>query len=68
MLGADPQHTLMIGDRLDTDIAGANSAGMPSILVLTGVSQREDVGVGPGSPTMIISDLPALLEVWRTLP
>lgn len=68
MLGADPQHTLMIGDRLDTDIAGANSAGMPSILVLTGVSQRGDVGVGPGSPTMIISDLPALLEAWRTLP
>ncbi|MEI7772310.1 MAG: HAD-IIA family hydrolase [Chloroflexales bacterium] len=65
MLGADPQHTLMIGDRLDTDIAGANSAGMPCALVLTGVSQREDVGSGPGSPDLIISGLPELLEAWR---
>ena len=29
---------LVIGDRLDTDIAGANSAGIPSLLVLTGVT------------------------------
>jgi HAD superfamily hydrolase (TIGR01450 family) len=29
---------LVVGDRLDTDIAGANAAGMPSLLVLTGVS------------------------------
>jgi 4-nitrophenyl phosphatase len=65
MLGVAPQHTLMIGDRLDTDIAGANSAGMPGALVLTGVSQREDVGVEPGSPDMIISGLPELLEAWR---
>jgi 4-nitrophenyl phosphatase len=65
MLGSDPQHTLMIGDRLDTDIAGANSAGMFSALALTGVSQREDVGVEPGSPDMIISGLPELLEAWR---
>ncbi len=68
MLGADPQHTLVIGDRLDTDIAGANSAGMSSALVLTGVSQREDVGVEPGHPNMIISGLPELLEAWRNLP
>ncbi|RRO18782.1 HAD-IIA family hydrolase [Saccharopolyspora rhizosphaerae] len=29
---------LMIGDRLDTDIAGAVKAGMPSLMVLTGVN------------------------------
>lgn len=67
MLGVEPQHTLMIGDRLDTDIAGANSAGMPSALVLTGVSQREDVGLGPDLPAMIITDLPELLEAWRDI-
>jgi ribonucleotide monophosphatase NagD (HAD superfamily) len=67
MLGADPQHTLMLGDRLDTDIAGANSAGMSSALVLTGVSQRDDVGVEPGNPDMIISGLPELLEAWRAV-
>lgn len=37
-------HTpLVVGDRLDTDIAGANAAGLPSLLVLTGVSTAEDV-------------------------
>jgi 4-nitrophenyl phosphatase len=65
MLGVAPAAALMIGDRLDTDIAGANSAGMFSALALTGVSQREDVGVEPGSPDMIISGLPELLEAWR---
>ena len=37
VLGVGPEQTLAIGDRLDTDIAGANAAGMPSLLVLTGV-------------------------------
>jgi glycerol-1-phosphatase len=33
---------LVVGDRLDTDIAGANSAGLPSLMVLTGVSSARD--------------------------
>jgi HAD superfamily hydrolase (TIGR01450 family) len=32
------QRALVVGDRLDTDIAGAHAAGLPSLLVLTGVS------------------------------
>ena len=34
---------LVVGDRLDTDIAGARAAGMPSLLVLTGVSSPTDL-------------------------
>jgi glycerol 3-phosphatase-2 len=34
---------LMVGDRLDTDIAGAVAAGIPSLLVMTGVSRPADV-------------------------
>jgi glycerol-1-phosphatase len=34
---ADPRSTLMIGDRLDTDILGANRSGVRSALVLTGI-------------------------------
>ncbi|NNJ08730.1 HAD-IIA family hydrolase [Chloroflexales bacterium ZM16-3] len=64
MIGVTPAQTLVIGDRLDTDIAGANSAGMPSAMVLTGVSRREDVGSGPGVPDLIVDDLPALLAAW----
>ena len=35
------QHPLFLGDRLDTDILGANRAGIPSALVLTGIDRPE---------------------------
>ena len=54
---------LVVGDRLDTDIAGTNAAGLPSLMVLTGVSSACDaVHADPGDrPTYIGSDLRALL-------
>jgi HAD superfamily hydrolase (TIGR01450 family) len=53
---------LVVGDRLDTDIAGANAAGLPSLHVLCGVSTaadtvRADVGQ---RPTYIAGDLRSL--------
>ncbi len=48
---------LMIGDRLETDIAGAEAAGIDSALVLTGVCAPSDVGTGSGRPTWIASSL-----------
>lgn len=50
---------LVVGDRLDTDIAGANRAGVASLLVLTGVTRPEDVVLaGPGyRPGFICTDL-----------
>lgn len=55
---------LVVGDRLDTDIAGANAAGMPSLMVLTGVSTARDaVYAAPGErPTYLGTDLRALLD------
>lgn len=35
--------SLVVGDRLDTDIAGANEVGLDSLLVLTGVSTPDDL-------------------------
>ncbi|MDP6834837.1 MAG: HAD-IIA family hydrolase, partial [Candidatus Poseidoniia archaeon] len=40
-LGAIATETLVVGDRLDTDILGAHRAGMTSLLLLTGVTSRE---------------------------
>ena len=37
------RHPLAVGDRLDTDIAGANNVGIDSLLVLTGVSTAADL-------------------------
>lgn len=58
---------LFIGDRIDTDITGANRAGLPSALVITGVSTRKEVlGQKPeGRPRYILANLGELLEPYR---
>lgn len=58
-----PERTLLIGDRLDTDIALANRLHIPCALVLTGVSTREDIEAAPLDqlPQWVLSDLSELL-------
>jgi glycerol-1-phosphatase len=58
---------LVVGDRLDTDIAGAVAAELPSLLVLTGVSgARELLAAEPHErPTYISADLGGL---WQAHP
>jgi glycerol 3-phosphatase-2 len=59
------QNPLVVGDRLDTDIEGANRAGVPSLLVLTGVATPADVVRAEPihRPTYVAADLHAgLLE------
>lgn len=53
---------LLIGDRLDTDIACANAAGVPSVLVCTGVSRPADLLEVPPQrrPTHLAADLRCL--------
>jgi HAD superfamily hydrolase (TIGR01450 family) len=51
---------LVVGDRLDTDIAGAARLGWDSALVLTGSARREDVDGSSWAPTIVVSDLAAL--------
>ncbi len=60
---------IFVGDRLDTDIAGAVTAGLDSMLVLTGSHTVADlVAAVPGSrPTHLGFDLRALLDPARTV-
>jgi len=60
---------LVVGDRLDTDIAGANAAELPSLMVLTGVNTARDAvyAVPEQRPTYIGADLRSLLEDSETL-
>ncbi|WP_234806594.1 HAD-IIA family hydrolase [Mycolicibacter nonchromogenicus] len=53
---------LVVGDRLDTDIAAANAAALPSLMVLTGVSSARDAvgAVAELRPTYLGHDLRAL--------
>ncbi|MFM6980462.1 MAG: HAD-IIA family hydrolase [Micrococcales bacterium] len=57
---------LFVGDRIDTDITGANNAGIDSALVLTGVSTRKEVlGVKPdGRPKFILQDMSELTRAY----
>lgn len=58
---------LMVGDRMDTDIAGAINAGMPSLLVLTGVDRPANLLAAPPErrPTHVGGDLGALSQAWE---
>ena len=55
---------LVVGDRLDTDIEGADRSGLPSLLVLTGVTDVLGLLAAPPGrrPTHVGVDLRALLE------
>ncbi|MFM6977305.1 MAG: HAD-IIA family hydrolase [Micrococcales bacterium] len=57
---------LFVGDRIDTDIVGANRAGIDSALVMTGVSTRKELlGIDPsGRPTFILETLADLLKPY----
>ncbi len=50
---------VMLGDQLGTDIAGAQACGIPSVLVLTGLSRLADCGPGQPRPDFV---LPSLLS------
>ncbi|WP_237565787.1 HAD-IIA family hydrolase [Ornithinimicrobium cerasi] len=57
---------LMVGDRLDTDIAGAVAVGMRSALVLTGVSSAQEAqDAGPQErPDHVVPRIPDLEQLW----
>jgi HAD superfamily hydrolase (TIGR01457 family) len=52
---------LVVGDRLDTDVAGAVALGWDSLLVLTGIARRQDLEGAADRPTFVAEDLSMLL-------
>ena len=59
-LDVHSEDTVMVGDRMDTDIIGGVQAGLETILVLTGVTREEDVRRFPYQPTRIVPSVAAI--------
>ena len=60
-MGAHSEHTLMIGDRMDTDIISGLEAGLQTILVLSGISTPESVELYPFRPTRVVGSVADLV-------
>jgi NagD protein len=52
----------MIGDRMDTDILCGLEAGLETILVLSGISTRGEIGRYPYRPSRILDSVANLLD------
>lgn len=52
-LGVHSEDTVMVGDRMDTDVVSGVETGMETILVLSGVTRREQIGKFPYVPSEI---------------
>ncbi|MGR8940185.1 MAG: HAD-IIA family hydrolase [Gammaproteobacteria bacterium] len=65
ILGSEPAETLAIGDRLETDILGAVRAGIRSLMVLTGISNEDDLRTSDYQPTWVMPDIIAVTEALR---
>jgi 4-nitrophenyl phosphatase len=59
-LGTLATETLVVGDRPETDIAGAQAIGCRSALVLSGVSSSQDAAAWQPAPDLILPDLDAI--------
>jgi 4-nitrophenyl phosphatase len=62
-LGTRVEETLAVGDRLETDILGAQRAGCPSVLVLSGVSSEAEAKRWQPQPELILPNLADLLPL-----
>jgi NagD protein len=60
-LGTPPGDSLMVGDRLETDLAMGRAAGMATAVVLTGVTTREAAAAAAPPPDFVFERLDQLL-------
>jgi len=65
-LGTLTHETLVVGDRLETDILGAQIGGFPCALVLSGVTTPEAAKQWEPSPDIITADLTSLLAIIQS--
>jgi 4-nitrophenyl phosphatase len=62
-LNVEPEEALMVGDRLETDIAGGQQAGCAVAVVLSGVTNREEAQAWKPNVDLIADDLERLIGI-----
>jgi 4-nitrophenyl phosphatase len=64
-MGAHPESTAVVGDRLDTDLAGGVRLGLTTMLVLSGIATEADVAAASAKPDLVCADIGELVRVWE---
>ena len=63
-MNAQPDQTLVLGDRLETDILGAVRLGLKSVLVLSGVTTRQQLAASDYQPDWVFENITDLKNHW----
>jgi len=61
-IDAHSETTAMVGDRMDTDVVAGLEAGMFTVLVLTGSTQRDEADAFPYRPSRIVDSIADLVD------
>ncbi|UOQ56703.1 HAD-IIA family hydrolase [Leucobacter allii] len=61
-IGAHSHNTGMIGDRMDTDVVAGMEAGLHTVLVMTGISDRAEIERFPFRPDEVLGSVAELLD------
>jgi NagD protein len=60
---AHSESTVMIGDRMDTDVVAGIEAGLDTILVLTGSTRASDVARFPFRPSRVLDSIADVVDL-----
>lgn len=60
--GVRSENAVMIGDRMDTDIIAGIESGLTTVLVLSGVTTREECEQYPYRPNYILNGVSEVME------
>jgi NagD protein len=60
-INAHSEHTVMVGDRMDTDVVAGLEAGLETVLVLSGVTTDGEIDRYPYRPSRVVESVEALI-------
>ena len=60
---AHSENTAMIGDRMDTDMVAGMEAGLFTVLVLSGITTRENIDAYPYRPNLVLDSVDDLIDL-----